>query len=67
MTRTAWHCPHCDLWHGPHIDTCPRGQTAAAAPPDALPLRSFPPIRKDYAPPPARGARRGLYDALGRN
>ncbi|GGD31977.1 hypothetical protein [Aureimonas glaciei] len=66
MTRTAWHCPHCDLWHGPHIDTCPHGQKASPAQPEALSTRSFQPAQKQYAVP-VRGARRGLYDALGRN
>lgn len=22
--RKPWHCPSCNAYHGPHVDTCPK-------------------------------------------
>ncbi|BDA86198.1 hypothetical protein Sa4125_37400 [Aureimonas sp. SA4125] len=65
--RTAWHCPHCAMWHSPHVDTCPEGSLASQLQPDEIAPRPHLQTKREYKPQPSRAARRGLYDALGRN
>jgi hypothetical protein len=26
MFRSPWFCPVCQAFHGPHVDTCPKGE-----------------------------------------
>lgn len=27
----AWHCPNCNAYHAPHVDTCPKPKAAAGS------------------------------------
>lgn len=27
----AWHCPNCNAYHAPHVDTCPKPKTASGS------------------------------------
>ena len=30
--RKPWHCPSCNAYHGPHVDTCPKPMPAMSVP-----------------------------------
>lgn len=36
MIPTAWHCPACNAYHAPHVDTCPKATQAQLRGPATL-------------------------------
>lgn len=39
----AWHCPNCNAYHAPHVETCPKPKA------DAFPLEGYQQRQANFA------------------